>query len=119
MEKTLRVLGSGEEGEGGHSHSHSHSNGNSRAINSDEASKASGVGISSEDGLRKRKNGEVSEAWSESNKSANSGPTGPSKMSAYLNLFGDFVHNMYVNLVIFFTIPFSNLLSKLSTDGLA
>ncbi|KAK7033309.1 Zinc/iron permease [Favolaschia claudopus] len=82
MEKTLRVLGGDEEG-GGHSHSHSHSN----EATTGEASGAE-VTKPSQDGLRERKSEKKSEK--ENTKSA----TGPSKMSAYLNLFGDFVHNI-------------------------
>ncbi|KAJ7679016.1 Zinc/iron permease [Mycena polygramma] len=79
MEKTLRVLGGDEDG-AGHSHSHS-----------PETAVASGASASkgSKDGLRSRKGGEKEEQ-AEPAKSA----TGPSKMSAYLNLFGDFVHNI-------------------------
>ncbi|KAJ6507929.1 Zinc/iron permease [Mycena vitilis] len=79
MEKTLRVLGGDEDG-AGHSHSHS-----------PETAVASGASASkgSKDGLRSRKGGEKDEQ-TEPAKSA----TGPSKMSAYLNLFGDFVHNI-------------------------
>ncbi|KAF9041061.1 Zinc/iron permease [Hymenopellis radicata] len=82
MEKTLRVLGGGEED--GHSHSH-HSHDPSIA-------QSSGASVSaSTDGLRSR-------AKSESNAEhvieAPSHSSGPSKLSAYLNLFGDFVHNI-------------------------
>ncbi|KAJ7928811.1 ZIP-like iron-zinc transporter [Mycena leptocephala] len=82
MEKTLRVLGGDEDG-AGHGHSHAAE---------ETAVQASGASAkSSEDGLRSRKAGEKVEAEPvEPAKSA----TGPSKMSAYLNLFGDFVHNM-------------------------
>ncbi|KAJ6532020.1 ZIP-like iron-zinc transporter [Mycena capillaripes] len=84
MEKTLRVLGGDEDG-AGHSHSHSlsHANGETAAVASGASAKAS------KDGLRSRKGGEKAEP-AEPAKSA----TGPSKMSAYLNLFGDFVHNI-------------------------
>jgi zinc transporter 7 len=84
MEKTLRVLGGDEDG-AGHGHSHAAE---------ETAVQASGASAkSSEDGLRSRKGGKKVEAEPvEPAKSA----TGPSKMSAYLNLFGDFVHNMWV-----------------------
>lgn len=86
MEKTLRVLGT-EEGGSGHSHSHSHNAEQS-------ASKASGVEHSvSQNGMRSRKaekTGEISVP------EPGTTGSGPSKLSAYLNLFGDFVHNMYV-----------------------
>ena len=94
MEKTLRVLG-GEEGGEGHSHSHSYSHSENKAT-------ASGVDTGSENGsaARSRKgNGKKSEVKEEeSAKSA----AGPSKMSAYLNLFGDFVHNMYARVFLDF-----------------
>ncbi|KAF8150067.1 ZIP-like iron-zinc transporter [Crassisporium funariophilum] len=86
MEKTLRVLGGEDEGTG-HSHSHSHP--------VPEALKASGTKNSStENGLRSRKS-ENSEANDAPKEHEASNPTnGPSKLSAYLNLFGDFVHNI-------------------------
>ncbi|KAJ7476055.1 ZIP-like iron-zinc transporter [Mycena latifolia] len=84
MEKTLRVLGGDDEG-AGHSHSHSHGNGG-------EAQASGAAAKASEDGLRARKGGkkDKAEATAEPAKPA----SGPSKMSAYLNLFGDFVHNI-------------------------
>ena len=94
MEKTLRVLG-GEEGEHGHSHSHTH-------VPSAESASSSGTSKPNSDGLRSR-----SSRSKETNSKAQSNGTiegdddkgnkqssGPSKLSAYLNLFGDFVHNM-------------------------
>jgi len=88
MEKTLRVLSGDDEGSG-HSHSHSHVE--------PTAVKTSGVepaSTSSQDGARAR-NPEKTTAGSKTSemepaKRAN----GPSKLSAYLNLFGDFVHNI-------------------------
>jgi solute carrier family 39 (zinc transporter), member 7 len=82
MEKTLRVLG--DEESPGHSHSHSHSE--------PVTSHVSGIDPSiAQNGLRSRNSG----------KSEDDNPVkpihatgGPSKLSAYLNLFGDFVHNM-------------------------
>lgn len=88
MEKTLRVL-SGEEDGHGHSHSHSHSHSHIEP----EATKASGVDVSSvtQNGLRSRNSDNTDTVVEhEGSKSTN----GPSKLSAYLNLFGDFVHNM-------------------------
>lgn len=91
MEKTLRVLGGGEEGEGGHAHGHSHSH--AAPIDAH----ASGVDTAPlTNGLKSRKSQkagddgkkEKEEAQAEA-KAAHS-----SKLSAYLNLFGDFVHNM-------------------------
>ena len=88
MEKTLRVLGS--EG-GGHTHSHSHS-----PPVEGSASHASGVELSHNNGelkARKEKKLDNKEPEQEEERSSQNGP---SKLSAYLNLFGDFVHNMYV-----------------------
>ncbi|KAF7316708.1 Zinc/iron permease [Mycena chlorophos] len=89
MEKTLRVLG-GEEGGEGHSHSHSHSHSENKAT-------ASGVATGSENGsARSRKGSKKSEAkeGAKEEEDAAKSAAGPSKMSAYLNLFGDFVHNI-------------------------
>ena len=100
MEKTLRVLGGGEEG--GHSHSHSHSHAEPESGSADSGH-ASGVHVSpSANGLKSRKgdDGEKTsagdEASSEGTEEHHSEVKGPSKLSAYLNLFGDFVHNMCV-----------------------
>ncbi|KAH9481240.1 Zinc transporter zipt-7.2 [Psilocybe cubensis] len=86
MEKTLRVLG-GEEDAPGHSHSHSHSH------IEPEASKASGVASPSttQNGVRKRKSDDTNGSSEQQEPQSISGP---SKLSAYLNLFGDFVHNI-------------------------
>ena len=91
MEKSLRVLGGGEEdGGAGHSHSHSHSHSADA-----KAEKASGVTPSvSQEGLRNRSS-DASKADDSSVQHVDHQSTnGPSKLSAYLNLFGDFVHNM-------------------------
>ncbi|KAH9063907.1 ZIP-like iron-zinc transporter [Lactarius vividus] len=89
MEKSLRVLGGGE----GHVHSHDHSN----AV--PEGSISSAVEPNSAgDGLRSRRkvNGEQQpdDHKYHQNGEEKSHISGPSKLSAYLNLFGDFVHNM-------------------------
>ncbi|KAN0092986.1 ZIP Zinc transporter domain containing protein [Tylopilus felleus] len=91
MEKSLRVLGSDEGDQGhphGHSHSHSHVDTSANAV-------TSGVSItSSTDGLRVR-GGEKRRENDQSEQVDQVYPgTGPSKLSAYLNLFGDFVHNI-------------------------
>lgn len=84
MEKTLRVLG-GEDESHGHGHSHSHA-----VI--PETAHTSGVDVSvSQNGLRSRNPGSSENTQESATQNAT---TGPSKMSAYLNLFGDFVHNM-------------------------
>jgi len=95
MEKTLRVLG-GEESSG-HSHSHSHSH--SHPTENAEA-RVSGVSPSiSHNGLRSRSseinNGVESPRIEEANLTRS-----PSKLSAYLNLFGDFVHNMSASWIL-------------------
>ncbi|KAI9461568.1 ZIP-like iron-zinc transporter [Lactarius psammicola] len=89
MEKSLRVLGGGE----GHAHSHDHSD----AVPEEGISSAvepNSVG----DGLRSRRkiNGEQQPDNHERHQSEEekSHISGPSKLSAYLNLFGDFVHNI-------------------------
>ncbi|KAF7965738.1 hypothetical protein HWV62_42034 [Athelia sp. TMB] len=86
MEKTLRVLGGEDEG---HGHSHSHS-----APAQPSTGTASGSeSLTAGDGLRARKSEKEQPstiALPEEEKKV----AGPSKMSAYLNLFGDFVHNI-------------------------
>lgn len=98
MEKTLRVLGGDEEGStGSHSHSHSHS--------IDGEAKTTGRSVAATEGsLKSRGKAETASAADESNLETptTSSVNGPSKLSAYLNLFGDFVHNMFVNLLALF-----------------
>ncbi|RDB25913.1 Zinc transporter SLC39A7 [Hypsizygus marmoreus] len=85
MEKTLRVLGGGDE-PSGHSHSHSHSVEPTTAH-------ASGVDDSAlQNGLRARTSEKLESTNGPTEPASVS--TGPSKLSAYLNLFGDFVHNI-------------------------
>ena len=89
MEKTLRVLGGDEDAHGhGHSHSQPH-------VSPEVIKNSSIKGSATVDGPRNRnidKTATNSSSSSEIPKTAN----GPSKLSAYLNLFGDFVHNMSV-----------------------
>ena len=104
MEKTLRVLGS--EG-GGHSHSHSHSHSVEGST-----SHVSGVELSHGNGeLKSRK--EKKEPKEEQEQEGERSPqNGPSMLSAYLNLFGDFVHNMYVpyfSVVFLYRVAHSNV----------
>jgi zinc transporter 7 len=90
MEKTLRVLGGGEEG--GHSHSHSHAP-------ESASGHATGVSGNADAGLRQR-SGALSDEKVDAPATVEEPTTkGPSKLSAYLNLFGDFVHNMSVRLL--------------------
>ncbi|KAG1808376.1 ZIP zinc transporter-domain-containing protein [Suillus subaureus] len=92
MEKSLRVLG-GDEGHD-HSHDHSHTHSKATAISADSA-QASGASTSlSPDGLRSRGSGKQNEVDREEHIEQAHAATAPSKLSAYLNLFGDFVHNI-------------------------
>ncbi|KAF7771586.1 hypothetical protein Agabi119p4_5897 [Agaricus bisporus var. burnettii] len=84
MEKTLRVL-SGDD-EGGHSHSHSHS----LKDDCDSAETTAVNNSVSQNGLRSRKGEKVKEDNVQPVKAS----SGPTATSAYLNLFGDFVHNI-------------------------
>lgn len=113
MEKTLRVLG-GDEGAEGHSHGHSHTNHGHTSADA----VASGVSITpSGDGLRSR-GGEKGPKNSQSEQVDLVQPgTGPSKLSAYLNLFGDFVHNMYDGFYLRRVLPILTRPNR--TDGLA
>ncbi|KAH8118211.1 Zinc/iron permease [Phellopilus nigrolimitatus] len=89
MEKSLRVL-SGDESEGGQSHSHSHSH-------SPEIGNGTSTGVvkSDKDGLRLRSGANAeTESEERQREDEKKDVTGPSKLSAYLNLFGDFVHNI-------------------------
>lgn len=112
MEKSLRVLG-GDEGAEGHSHGHSHSH-----VDPSANAVASGVSITpSADGLRPRR-GEKGDGSSQSEQVDLAQPrAGPSKLSAYLNLFGDFVHNMYD--ISSPTVLLPILIPLNRTDGLA
>ena len=88
MEKTLRVLG-GEDDAHGHSHSHSHS--------VEPSSKASGVDTPTK-GAKNRKSKKASKPTPNDEEDSKRGNSS-SKLSAYLNLFGDFVHNMYASFI--------------------
>jgi len=91
MEKSLRVLGGGEEDSHSHGHSHSHSSIETSAI------ETTGVSVSSQTQLKSR-NKSSTDSSMESTPKGSSPVNASSKLSAYLNLFGDFVHNMYVGL---------------------
>ncbi|KAI0749456.1 ZIP-like iron-zinc transporter [Daedaleopsis nitida] len=90
MEKTLRVLGGDDEQGHSHSHSHSHSDGSAEHTNGH----SSAVSVPNENGLKSRANGKADEHESNGNGVAHDAPKQTSKLSAYLNLFGDFVHNI-------------------------
>ncbi|EJD38026.1 Zip-domain-containing protein [Auricularia subglabra TFB-10046 SS5] len=82
MEKTLRVLGA-EDDSHDHEHEHEHEPAaTSTAVN----------GAPSADGLRQRKKGD--EQKHEHVHEHQHATKGPSKLGAYLNLFGDFMHNI-------------------------
>ncbi|EKM58251.1 uncharacterized protein PHACADRAFT_171514 [Phanerochaete carnosa HHB-10118-sp] len=88
MEKTLRVLG----GDNDHAHGHSHSH----SATPEAHSSAVSVDSRSPEGLKSRRSERASKddtPESDGHVSAKSGAQ-PSKLSAYLNLFGDFVHNI-------------------------
>ncbi|PIL35731.1 transporter [Ganoderma sinense ZZ0214-1] len=91
MEKTLRVLGGEEEGAGhSHSHSHSHTNGSAEHTNGH----SSAVAAPSANGLKSRSGERSDTPKSDEHGQAQDAPKQTSKLSAYLNLFGDFVHNI-------------------------
>ena len=121
MEKTLRVLSGGDE-DSGHSHSHAHKTDHNITKAETTAVEAS----TSRDALRLRKD-EVLKEEAEAPPESNPKSPGPSKLSAYLNLFGDFVHNMWVSRKASFKYQFAvNACSDTrgappsgSTDGLA
>ncbi|KAJ3714079.1 ZIP-like iron-zinc transporter [Lentinula raphanica] len=87
MEKTVRVFGE-EDGAANHAHSHSHS------IENEVTTSARSTALSEETLKSRTKPNAISSA--ETSKIEHTVPTtnGPSKLSAYLNLFGDFVHNI-------------------------
>ncbi|KAI0711976.1 ZIP-like iron-zinc transporter [Cerioporus squamosus] len=90
MEKTLRVLGGEDEPGHSHSHSHAHSNGSAEHANGHSTA----VSAPSVDGLKSRGTEKTEKHESNSNGVVQDGPKQTSKLSAYLNLFGDFVHNI-------------------------
>ncbi len=90
MEKTLRVLGGGE------AHTHSHEGHGDLSKASDESTSYAVEPHTSSSGMRSRHqaNTERSNKHDLQVEDAKSNVGGSSKLSAYLNLFGDFVHNM-------------------------
>jgi len=89
MEKTLRVLGGENEGSG-HSHTHAHQTDH----NAIEAKTTALETSTSRNGLRSRRDDPTFKGEAQVSPEPISKSSGPSKLSAYLNLFGDFVHNM-------------------------
>jgi zinc transporter 7 len=110
MEKTFRVLGDEDEGSGSHSHTHT----------------PPGSGISSAVGIPHSK-GELRSRHPTDSKDSDSTSTQDekevvhktSKLSAYLNLFGDFTHNMSVTPPIPSRLRLFTNHHPYSTDGLA
>ncbi|KAI0661589.1 Zinc/iron permease [Cubamyces menziesii] len=96
MEKTLRVLGGGEDG-AGHSHSHSHSH-NSESVAAQTNGHSTAVSAAgSTNGLKSRGSDKTGSHETNGNAVAETSEkpvAQTSKLSAYLNLFGDFVHNI-------------------------
>ncbi|KZS92471.1 ZIP-like iron-zinc transporter [Sistotremastrum niveocremeum HHB9708] len=90
MEKTFRVLGDEEDARSpSHTHSHSHDNSPNASLTTGQST---GVAASGTDALRSR-SGKSTDLKEESDV-----PSAPvaktSKLSAYLNLMGDFTHNI-------------------------
>jgi zinc transporter 7 len=110
MEKTLRVLGGDEPAGHSHSHSHSHSHTPENPDGGANAQQASGVSTSmTQNGLRSRTSDKSNGADHPKGEAPTVSSTSPSKLSAYLNLFGDFVHNMSAapaNFIISFDLTF-------------
>ncbi|TFK84254.1 Zinc/iron permease [Polyporus arcularius HHB13444] len=90
MEKTLRVLGGEDEQGHSHSHSHAHSNGSAEHANGHSTA----VSAPPADGLKSRGSDKTEKHESNGNGVVQEAPKQTSKLSAYLNLFGDFVHNI-------------------------
>lgn len=93
LDKTMRVL-SAQAGDEGHGHSHSHSHSHSHGPSS---GKSTAVDEGSEkSGLKSRAKGDTTTTASTREKKSVTVPEiNPSlKLSAYLNLFGDFTHNI-------------------------
>ncbi|KZT02596.1 Zinc/iron permease [Laetiporus sulphureus 93-53] len=91
MEKTLRVLGS-ENGDAGHSHSHVHGEKSAK-----DAAQASGVSLAASTGEIRSRGSDKSDTLAAGSPSAHEEEKAAkqtSRLSAYLNLFGDFVHNI-------------------------
>jgi zinc transporter 7 len=90
MEKMLRVLGGGE------AHSHSNEGDGDLSKGTDESTSSAIEPHTSSSGMRSRQpaNMEHSNKHEPQSEDSKGNIGGPSKLSAYLNLFGDFVHNM-------------------------
>ncbi|ODO07610.1 solute carrier family 39 (zinc transporter), member 7 [Cryptococcus wingfieldii CBS 7118] len=92
LDKTMRVLSSSAGG-GGHSHSHSHNHGHTHAQPEESTATSSAIAPSAE--LRSRNTSTSKEPAQPETAEDDKEKVNPSlKLSAYLNLFGDFTHNI-------------------------
>ncbi|KAK1927733.1 Zinc/iron permease [Papiliotrema laurentii] len=93
LDKTMRVLSASAGGEDSHSHGHGHSHGHSHATSTATSTAVSPSAGSGE--LRARKSAGETDEKSTSSPSSSKPEVNPSlRLSAYLNLFGDFTHNI-------------------------
>ncbi|CAK9782208.1 Zinc/iron permease [Cutaneotrichosporon oleaginosum] len=93
LDKTMRVLSHVSGGDGG-GHSHSHGHGHSHGGHNHSHGTSSAIAKSGGE-LRKRKNGDTAEITDEIEvKEEKKQPNASLRLSAYLNLFGDFTHNI-------------------------
>ncbi|TYJ55737.1 hypothetical protein B9479_003513 [Cryptococcus floricola] len=92
LDKTMRVLSSSAGG-GGHSHSHSHNHSHSHAQPEGSTATSSAIAPSAE--LRSRNTSTSEKPAQPETAEDDKEQVNPSlKLSAYLNLFGDFTHNI-------------------------
>ncbi|KAG8891661.1 hypothetical protein FRC01_014589, partial [Tulasnella sp. 417] len=112
-EKLSRTFGGGDEHGHSHSHSHSHSHGAEPEVKPSAASTS--VNKPASDELRKRGSNLHADETSVDAPSTPTVHNGPSKLSAYLNLMGDFMHNITDGLVIAASFYSSPLIGATST----
>ncbi|KAI5454711.1 hypothetical protein NCC49_003599 [Naganishia albida] len=95
LDKTMRVLSStsGDGSSKGHSHHHHHAGPQIEPSKKVQASSTAVEPVSSSDGLRSRAKGEKATETAEV-ESTQKEASASLKLSAYLNLFGDFTHNI-------------------------
>ncbi|KAG8967781.1 hypothetical protein FRC03_009330 [Tulasnella sp. 419] len=110
-EKISRILGVGDD----HSHSHSHSHTHSSTAFVESTASSSAVAGPKKDGLKARKSEKKIDLDSTSSPGTEQAPAGPSKLSGYLNLLGDFMHNVTDGLVIAASFYSSPLIGATST----
>ncbi|KIO20440.1 hypothetical protein M407DRAFT_220618 [Tulasnella calospora MUT 4182] len=115
-EKLSRTFGGGDEHGHSHSHSHSHSHGSEPEVKPSAVS--SSVEKHASDDIRKRGSNLHAGETSVDTPSSPTVQNGPSKLSAYLNLWvsmGDFMHNITDGLVIAASFYSSPLIGATST----